>query len=356
MPSSPLICDALSQQDVEAFYVGFNNLFSIKLHHGGLFKGFPGCVYAKGSTDFVDLVDIDKFSVHEMDIIMGRLEYSKDEVRYYHYLVPNANLGDGIRPLGTVLRNDNLEGNIKDSDLNANVAKLVDVNADVNANVTGLGGNAGENSDLGEDSDHDDGNHVNDTEADTRDYRLLPKDNDGEYVEVFGTKEEVKLMIKEHVVNTKREIWVIKDDDGRVRAICKGISDDGGHNKKFDNVGTGSSISVKVRAVQEQFQRQYDKKSSLMKAFGAKTIAMEQIHGDFSSQYGKLRDYVEELMRANPGTTVKLQVESSIDPTSPERKFKKIYVCLGSLKQVFKEIGRELLGLDGAFLKRPFPG
>ncbi|XP_076944258.1 uncharacterized protein LOC143614822 [Bidens hawaiensis] len=93
-----------------------------------------------------------------------------------------------------------------------------------------------------------------------------------------------------------------------------------------------------------------------MKAYRAKNIAVKKIHGDYTSQYHMLRDYVEELKHKNPGTTVTIEVEPCTDPTSNTRIFQRIYVCLGSLKQGFKEIGRNLLGLDGAFIKGPHPG
>ncbi|KAK9047963.1 hypothetical protein SSX86_033075 [Deinandra increscens subsp. villosa] len=536
MSSGAFIREALDQKEVEAIYVGFQHLFSIKLHHGGLFKEYPGRVYAQGSSDFVDFVDIDKFSVHELDIILERLGHPKDDVRYYHYLVPNKNLDDGLRALGTdsevrvfatyvfdnKLMNVYVEHDITtfpisyfSSPGNVNIEEIVETNKRVkkppsfktmllcgledenvadnregrSEDMAGLGiddnledvnvtenmednledvnvtvnmeGNL-EHDSSSDDSDFvdDDGNHVNDHEADMRDFRLLTEADHGEYVEAmdepmldndifdnnerresespfylgqeFGTKKELKSMVKEHAVETKRDIRVIKDELDRVRAICKGKSEDGvnndsrvgaassksdkakgvlaknvgGRGKKTDpdihkcpwvlllskNKKSGSWViktlvtehkclltrkiysctatflskklveqikenpTIPVKAVQEQFQRQFELPVSTMKAFRAKSLAVEQVNGDFCSQYGMLRTYVEELMKANPGTTVKLEVQPSTDPTSQVRKFKRIYVCLGSLKQGFKAIGRELLGLDGAFLKGPFPG
>ncbi|XP_076935791.1 uncharacterized protein LOC143602638 [Bidens hawaiensis] len=93
-----------------------------------------------------------------------------------------------------------------------------------------------------------------------------------------------------------------------------------------------------------------------MKAYRAKMLAKEHINGNFIGQYGLLRDYIEELKRTNPDTTVKLELEECSDPTSGTRQFKRIYVCLGSLKKGFKAIGRDLLGLDWAFLKSAWPG
>ncbi|XP_071738859.1 uncharacterized protein [Rutidosis leptorrhynchoides] len=73
-------------------------------------------------------------------------------------------------------------------------------------------------------------------------------------------------------------------------------------------------------------------------------------------QYGELRDYILELRRSNPGSTVKLEVEDCDTPSSMTRVFKRIYICLGPLKRGFNAIGRDLLGLDGAFMKEPASG
>jgi hypothetical protein len=562
-----------------------------------MFKGFPGRLYVNGSTDFIDLIDIDKFSVHELDEILEILGYPAEDIRYYHYLVPKADLDVGLRALGndedvrafstfvwvhklmnvyiehhiTTVQtyfssspskviiediNDEDEPNTKVDkprtstfkklllgwhddwnvddnvhvNLDSNVDLLMDQNLDNNVDLgmdhnldnnvdLGMDHNLDNNVDLGvdnsldnnvdlgvdqnldnnvelgvdqnlehsdngitedgssiewsseDDSDfvEDNGNCVNDTEVDMRDFRLhtdaevdINHSNDVDFVEamdedvldndlfdederrqrenesifsvgqVFGTKEEVKVMIRELAVDTRRQIRIIKDESKRMRAICKGDTEDGVHNKT--QVGAGSSSSDKgkgpivknvggrgkkadpnthkcpwtlllskdkdsgswvirtlvnehkclqsrtiysctatflskklleqlqenpkipVKAVQEQFQRKFEVGVSLMKAFRAKNLAMEQIHGDFESQYGMLRNYVEELIKANPGTTVRLEVQPATDPASMVRKFKRIYVCLGSLKQGFKAIGRDLLGLDGAFLKGPFPG
>ena len=65
---------------------------------------------------------------------------------------------------------------------------------------------------------------------------------------------------------------------------------------------------------------------------------------------------MQELTRTNPGTTVRIEAEPVSDPKTTTRQFKRIYICLGSLKNGFKAIGRDFIGLDGAFMKGPFPG
>ncbi|GKF72796.1 hypothetical protein Tco_0208910, partial [Tanacetum coccineum] len=65
----------------------------------------------------------------------------------------------------------------------------------------------------------------------------------------------------------------------------------------------------------------------------------------------ELRDYVVELQSTTLNTTVKVAVEGNTDPSFPTRVFKRIYVCLRVLKLGFRACRRELLGLDGAFMK-----
>ncbi|XP_023766260.2 uncharacterized protein LOC111914783 [Lactuca sativa] len=67
-------------------------------------------------------------------------------------------------------------------------------------------------------------------------------------------------------------------------------------------------------------------------------------------------DYALELQATNPDTTVKIDVCPNGNPASPTRQFRRIYVCLGPLKKGFKACIIDLVGLDGAFMKGPFPG
>nr|GEY99538.1 transposase, MuDR, MULE transposase domain protein [Tanacetum cinerariifolium] len=62
-----------------------------------------------------------------------------------------------------------------------------------------------------------------------------------------------------------------------------------------------------------------------------------------------------EVQSTNPNTIVKIAVERNIDPSLPTRVFQRIYVCFEALKLGFRACRRDLLGLDGAFMKGPFP-
>nr|KAJ0195313.1 hypothetical protein LSAT_V11C700377770 [Lactuca sativa] len=61
--------------DVSSVYAGAPTWFSIKLHHNGKFTKLLDIKYIGGEVCYVDYVDIDEFSVHELDAIMLDLGY-----------------------------------------------------------------------------------------------------------------------------------------------------------------------------------------------------------------------------------------------------------------------------------------
>ncbi|GJU12596.1 mutator type transposase [Tanacetum coccineum] len=69
-----------------------------------------------------------------------------------------------------------------------------------------------------------------------------------------------------------------------------------------------------------------------------------------------LREYAQELINQNPGTTVRIDIQQEPNPESMTITFRRVYVCLGALKQGFRACGREILGLDGCFMSGPWPG
>nr|GEY53550.1 hypothetical protein [Tanacetum cinerariifolium] len=52
----------------------------------------------------------------------------------------------------------------------------------------------------------------------------------------------------------------------------------------------------------------------------------------------------------------RIDVQQEPNPESMARTFRRVYVCLGALKQGFRACGRENLGLDGCFMSGPWPG
>jgi len=333
--------------------------FTITLHHGGRFTNAPGRRYVGGKIDNVDLIDIDKFSVHEVDLMMGMLNYIGGKERiFYHFLIPNTNLDVGLHDLSgdadvlklakyvsehkiiSVYTEHGISNvyidmwspkkNITIEEIDQpgpNAIVLLRSNAATtlndlwqdsvfgqssgfeNSNVIGQSSGLGESSghfvedcsdnedgsdsdEYSQEDDSDDSDYIvdesciDDVEVDMRDYKMhvdvdvgdtmnddpeevldevvdndefdslsgsdedmtsvrrqqlkyLRKANEKKsnfYIgQMFGTKEEVKALIKNHAVETRRDIRVVKDDGGRLRAECHGpmpnfeVDEDGAH-------------------------------------------------------------------------------------------------------------------------------
>ncbi|XP_071727000.1 uncharacterized protein [Rutidosis leptorrhynchoides] len=116
-----------------------------------------------------------------------------------------------------------------------------------------------------------------------------------------------------------------------------------------------SNPTIPTNAVKVQLEAQTELKFSKFKAYRALKKALDAMKGDYKDQYGDLRCYGQELIRCNPGTTVKIQTQLC-ESSDTENLFQRIYICLGPLKQGFKACGRDLLGVDGAFMKQPATG
>ncbi|XP_025692404.1 uncharacterized protein [Arachis hypogaea] len=82
-------------------------------------------------------------------------------------------------------------------------------------------------------------------------------------------------------------------------------------------------------------------------------MARKKYVGNEKAQYGKLRDYLNEIHRSNEGSSALLAVEPI--PQSPSL-FDKLYICLNACKRGFKAGYRPLIGLDGCFLKGFYGG
>ncbi|CAI9278305.1 unnamed protein product [Lactuca saligna] len=82
------------------FEDGHPTLFTIKLYHGGEFTKYPDVRYIDGTVNYVGMVDIYEFSVHELDAIMKGFRYEVPPVIYYHFLVHGGDFHFGLRPLG----------------------------------------------------------------------------------------------------------------------------------------------------------------------------------------------------------------------------------------------------------------
>ncbi|GKC44028.1 hypothetical protein Tco_1061750, partial [Tanacetum coccineum] len=151
---------------------------------------------------------------------------------------------------------------------------------------------------------------------------------------------EVRILIKDHKCLQSREIKACTSRfllDHVIKTLA-------------------TNLDIPMRVVQDQMQKQFDVRISKMKAFRAKRIASDKMTSNFKEHYSMLREYDQELINQNPGTSVRIDVQQEPNPESPTRTFRMLYVCLGALKQGFRACDREILGLDGCFMSGPFLG
>lgn len=91
-----------------------------------------------------------------------------------------------------------------------------------------------------------------------------------------------------------------------------------------------------------------------MKLYRSIAIARKLVEGSEKEQYARLRDYIEELHRSNPGSTIGVGVER-VDLNSHAR-FEKLYICFEACKRGTLSGCRPLIGLDGCHLKGYYGG
>nr|GEW02007.1 hypothetical protein [Tanacetum cinerariifolium] len=473
---------------------GKNNLFSIKLHHGGKFTHPPKRMYVGGKVNYVDKIDADLFNVDELHLFVQDLGYDHEQLMFYHYKFPNKGLDYGLKPISCnadVISLIKLVANCKvaeffvkywltnvdhhylssfkstveieelyDDVLNAplvknskmlalrwiNEADVAENSVEKNANVNVVGEssvnvvgessvdenidenmNENVNEDDEYDSDENEQDNIEDEEGrgftfsveeqgvdqnvtpnvdltdealEVLDFDSFDSDVGDDTVSIrrrqlrklrkiwgqpcgivntlyvgqeFANKELTKARIKAHAVETRRKIGIVKDDNERLQAKCKGnvpretsnvvhsgpqgniLYASGVVDKETGNSESQGKNKMKGKSVNLVDE---DKRGCPWKEYisvGDNLKWVVHLRGDQEQQYALLWDYCEALKKANPNTTVKIDVYRAHNPHENVRRFKRIYVCLGALKEGFMAFGRQLLGLDRAFMKGNYP-
>ena len=104
---------------------------------------------------------------------------------------------------------------------------------------------------------------------------------------------------------------------------------------------------MRIKKLKDACKERWGVMLSSYQLYRAKKKALELIHGAIDEQYAHLRNYAEELLRSNPGSSVKIKcADSDAGPV-----FQRIYVCFYACKKAFATTCRPLIGLDGCFLK-----
>ncbi|GJS09839.1 putative ribonuclease H-like domain-containing protein [Tanacetum coccineum] len=165
----------------------------------------------------------------------------------------------------------------------------------------------------------------------------------------FTTAKEAKDKLYMHSIENRRNLKLYKNDSVRIRARC-----DGKVLVFTMSQGTGPTGSNRGMEDGPSGSCGPSTRSKKRKNTGTNDDSKKCSSVLYAHDKGDLCPWV--LNSTNHNTTVKIAVEKNNDPSLPTRVFQRIYICLGALKIGFRACKRDLLGLDGAFMKRPFPG
>ncbi|XP_058783844.1 uncharacterized protein LOC131658582 [Vicia villosa] len=213
----------------------------------------------------------------------------------------------------------------------------------------------------------------------------------------FATNQDFKDAIRSYAIHNGRDMKFKKNDKKRMRVICKKgcpweaycakiqdeetwqlrkIVDKHTCSRDFkvnllNSKWLSSKIQKNVREnpnlrladIMEKTQQKWNVGINRTLAYRAKTKAIDIVDGSFREQYKRIHDYAHELLRANPGSTVKVtsqpfqgEEESIENPQiqlSPH--FQRMYICFKACKDSFFKC-RPIIGLDGCFLKGYYGG
>ncbi|KAL4568011.1 hypothetical protein LXL04_023611 [Taraxacum kok-saghyz] len=87
----------IKRSNLNVEYGGTENYFTLRLSYGGIFSKPLGRKYIDGTVSYID---IDLFSVHELNDMVIKLGYQKEQFLYYHYCIPDQPLDFRLMTLG----------------------------------------------------------------------------------------------------------------------------------------------------------------------------------------------------------------------------------------------------------------
>ncbi|XP_051216970.1 uncharacterized protein [Lolium perenne] len=131
------------------------------------------------------------------------------------------------------------------------------------------------------------------------------------------------------------------------RFLCKKFIDEFRDNQKMDL----QTFAAKV-------QREFNMCPDRWKLGRARKEALLEIHGNEEAQFSVLRDYGQELKRANPGSTFFLSTNSVKDPSSGivKEHLATMYWSYDACKRGFLSGCRPLICIDGCHIKTRYKG
>nr|KYP42750.1 Sporozoite surface protein 2 [Cajanus cajan] len=212
----------------------------------------------------------------------------------------------------------------------------------------------------------------------------------------FVSREKFKEAITTYAVHSGRNLKYKKNDKRRIKVICKqGCPwvaycakvpyEESWQLRKIVDIHTCSrehkmtllstkwlsdklkttmkeNPKLKLNDIRERVQRKWNASISKAMACRARKVSKSYVEGSFKEQFKRIYDYSHELIRSNPGSTVKVKVDGNEDcennvegPSRVLPTFQRMYICFQGCKESFLKC-RPIIGLDGCFLKGYYGG
>ncbi|GKC26948.1 calcium/proton exchanger [Tanacetum coccineum] len=114
-----------------------------------------------------------------------------------------------------------------------------------------------------------------------------------------------------------------------------------------------SNSKISHRELQAAIREKFLINVSLGQVRRAKQRALYDFEGGLIEHYGKLWDYRDQLLKTNPRSTVKLDID---EVSGGRTYFRRFYVCFKAMKDGWTEGCKKVIGLDGGFLKWTIKG
>ncbi|XP_047150406.1 uncharacterized protein LOC124822445 [Vigna umbellata] len=199
----------------------------------------------------------------------------------------------------------------------------------------------------------------------------------------FVDKQDILDAIKSYAVDNGKNLKLVKNDKKRIRVKCLGSKGECPWMAYFGFMDAVKSWQLRIVVdkhtcsrehklrvfnakwlsrklektlrenpnvkgvdIRDKITRKWNIAISKNMAYRAKAYASDEVDGSFSKQYSRIYDYAHELLGRNPGSTIKVKVESY----DGKSIFKRFHACLKACKDSFVSC-RPIIGLDGAFLK-----
>ncbi|XP_019173229.1 PREDICTED: uncharacterized protein LOC109168401 [Ipomoea nil] len=203
---------------------------------------------------------------------------------------------------------------------------------------------------------------------------------------IFKSASEFKWDVKYHEAMRRKDIKFAKNESRRVRVYCrhsdicswtmfasrsnprcpfqiKTYNPEHTCGDQDENKTVNSGFLAKLykddfrlnmdwgrRQFQEHVKEKLHCQVTKHQAYRAKHKVRKELEGQDSEQFKMLNDYCDELKRSNPGSTVKMKLDSQFSVNGRPR-FLRLYVCFAACKDGFLRGCRPIFGLDGCHLK-----